>query len=92
MAVRKIQISIQEDVLERVDAFAKRNGMSRSGLLQLGASQYITAQEAMPSVNRAFALMGSLAKRAAAGGVDSAEYEKELAELEAAQEMLKPKG
>lgn len=92
MSTKKINITIQEDVLQRVDDFAKHNGMSRSSLLQLGASQYIQAQEAMPSINNVFALLGSLAKRAASGGVDSAEYEQELAQLEACQKKLMPKG
>ena len=88
----KLNITMPDTLLKTVDDYAQRNAMTRSGLLCLAVSQYIQAQEAMPSINNVFALMGSLAKRAAAGGVDSAEYEQELAELESYQKKLKPKG
>ena len=88
----KLNITMPDTLLKTVDDYAQRNAMTRSGLLCLAVSQYIQAQEAMPSINNVFALMGSLAKCAASGGVDSAEFEQELAELEAYQKKLKPKG
>lgn len=88
----KLNITMPDTLLKTVDDYAQRNAMTRSGLLCLAVSQYIQAQEAMPSINNVFALMGSLAKRAAAGTAASPEYEKELAELTLAQENLKFKG
>lgn len=91
MPSRKINVTIQDDILQRVDTFAKSRGISRSAVLQLGADMYIKSQESMPALNNVFALMGSLAKRAATDGVDSQEYENELKELEKAQDELKSK-
>ena len=90
----KINITVPDTLLEKMDDYAKANAMTRSGLIQLATSQYIQAQEMMPSLNNAFALMGSLAKRSAIeGGVDSAAFAQELAQLEDCQRELmeKPK-
>lgn len=91
MKTVKLNISMPDVLLDKVDDYAHRNAMTRSGLLQLAVAQYIQAQETMPSINNVFALMGSLAKRAASGGVDSDEYEQELAALEAYQKKNQPK-
>lgn len=88
MASKKIAITVQDDLLERMDAFAERNAMTRSGLIATSVAQYLNAVEAMPNMNKVLALMGSLAKRAATGGVDSKEYDAELAELEEMQSKL----
>ena len=40
--VRRINITIPERVLSRVDAYAKRTGDSRSGLIAAAALEYIT--------------------------------------------------
>lgn len=87
----KINITMPESLLQKVDGYAKKNAMTRSGLLQLAVNQYITAQEAMPSINNAFALMGSLAKRAADGEINSEAYDAELKALNESQAELKEK-
>ena len=40
--VRRINVTIPERVLSRVDAYAKRTGDSRSGLIAVAALEYIT--------------------------------------------------
>lgn len=43
----KIQISIPDEVSERVDDFCKRNKLKRSVVYQLGAQQLINQREAI---------------------------------------------
>ena len=89
MKAVRINITIQDDLLEKVDAYTASNAMTRSGLIQLALSQYLQAQEMLPNLNNAFALMGSLAKRAATeGGVNTEEFNSELAALEQCQKQL----
>lgn len=89
MKSKKINITVPDTLLEKVDAYAEKNAMTRSGLIQLAVSQYLQAQEMMPNLNNAFALMGSLAKRAASeNGINSAAFEQELNDLQESQKQL----
>lgn len=78
----RLSITIPDVLLTEIDKFADEHDFTRSTLLQVAVAQYMRAENMMPSVQEAFALMGSLAKRSASDGVDSAEYEKELQQLE----------
>ena len=50
--VKKLNITMKEDLLKRADEYASENGMTRSGLLTLALTTYLNAKEAMPSVNK----------------------------------------
>ena len=41
----KVNISISEGLLERVDEYCRENSLSRSGLISLSLNQYLTSQE-----------------------------------------------
>lgn len=43
----KINVSIDDKLLERVDTFADENYMSRSGLISLACTQFINSNELM---------------------------------------------
>ena len=43
--MKKINISINEDLLKRADKFGVDNSISRSGLISLSLSQYLAQQE-----------------------------------------------
>lgn len=45
--MKKINISINEDLLTRADNFGQDNGISRSGLISLSLNQFLSGQEAM---------------------------------------------
>lgn len=59
MASVKTTITIKEELLARADVFADENGMTRSGLIAMALSQFLNAQETMPTVTN---LMKNLAK------------------------------
>lgn len=46
----RVNISIDDSLLNRVDAYAKSRNMSRSALLAASVTQYIEAQEALPDI------------------------------------------
>ena len=43
--MKKINISINEDLLKRADKFGEDNSILRSGLISLSLSQYLAQQE-----------------------------------------------
>lgn len=75
MASKKINITVDEELLGRIDKYAKANAMTRSGLLAMAAVQYLSAVELMPSVNK---LLSSVA--AVVDGTFSGELAPEDAE------------
>ena len=46
MAKVKVNVTIDEGLLERIDEYAEDNFITRSGLVQLALSQFLTANEA----------------------------------------------
>ena len=43
----KVQISIDDDLLERIDKYADANYMSRSGMITLSTNQFLNQNEAL---------------------------------------------
>lgn len=46
MAKVKVNVTIDEGLLERIDEYAEDNFITRSGFVQLAMSQFLTANEA----------------------------------------------
>ena len=46
----KIQISLDDELLKRVDSYADDNYMSRSGLLTLAITQFLNANEVTKAI------------------------------------------
>lgn len=46
----KIQISLDDELLKRVDTYADDNYMSRSGLITLAATQFLNANEVTKAI------------------------------------------
>lgn len=46
----KIQISIDDELLKRMDTYADDNYMSRSGLITLAATQFLNANEVTKAI------------------------------------------
>lgn len=63
----KVGITLDDDLLVRVDAFADRNYMSRSGLISLALTQYLNSQE---MINAITDMSLSMRKIADSGEVD----------------------
>lgn len=83
----KVQISVDDELLKRIDNYSDRNYLSRSGLITLACSQYLNQAEVVTAV-RDMALC--MRKIADAGTVD-AETQKQLEDFERLAQLLTAK-
>lgn len=80
----KVQITCDDELMKRVDAFADENYMSRSGLFALAVTQYINAQE----VTQAIKDMAVAMKKIADTGKVDHETMEQLEDFERLSKML----
>ncbi len=57
---KRINITVNDDLLQKIDGFAQKNGLSRSAFLGLAAIQYINSLEAAPAVTEMLRTLASL--------------------------------
>lgn len=60
--MKKVQISIDEQLLERIDSYADQSYMSRSGLITLACSQYLNQAEIVYAIKDLSLAMQKIAK------------------------------
>lgn len=48
--MKRINVSLDDKVLNRIDTFSKKVGLNRSALITVATTQYIEAQEQLPDV------------------------------------------
>lgn len=80
----KVQISIDDKLLQRVDNFAEENYMSRSGLISLATAQYLNANEVVILIKDMSLAMRKIAD---SGEIDNETMEK-LEDFERMSKML----
>lgn len=80
----KVQISVDDELLERVDRIADANYMSRSGLISLACTQYINSQDIIIAVRDMSLAMRKIADT---GSVDE-ETMSQLEDFERLSKML----
>lgn len=80
----KVQITLDDALMERVDAYADENYMSRSGLLSLAVTQYLNAAE----VTKAIKEMAVCMRKIADNGTVDHEIMKQLEDFERLAKML----
>lgn len=84
MAKIKVNVTIEETLLERIDQYADENFMTRSGLVQLATSQFLSAAE----VSKALVEMTAALKQIAARGEISSDDKRKLEAFEQLAMML----
>lgn len=80
----KVQISIDDKLLQRIDNFAEENYMSRSGLVSLATAQYLNANEVVILIKDMSLAMRKIAD---SGEIDNETMEK-LEDFERMSKML----
>lgn len=60
--MKKVQISIDEQLLDRIDSYADQTYMSRSGLITLACSQYLNQAEIVYAIKDLSLAMQKIAK------------------------------
>ena len=92
MASKKLNVTLREDLLERIDAYADENGMTRSGFLSVAAVQYLNAVEAAPSVNKMLAAMAAAAEGAIQGDLTPEEADAQMKAIKATYTAITKRG
>lgn len=82
MANARINITMDEELLARADAFAQAHSLTRSGLLSMATAQYIDAVEKMPTAQQSMAEFFSIISDAFRAGTSTAQLEARTAALE----------
>lgn len=84
MAKVKIQVTLEQDLLDRIEAYAERNGLSRSSMMAYAATQLMRTDEAISSMASVAASM----RRIADSGEISEQDRKQLEQFEAMASLL----
>ena len=80
----KVQITLDDRLMERVDTFADENYMSRSGFVSLACTQYLNQAEATKAIKEMAAIMKKISIK---GGIDE-ETRKQLDDFEVLVKLL----
>lgn len=83
----KISITVDDELLSRIDTFADRNYMSRSGLFSLSATQYLNSQEVFLAIKDISLAMRKIADT---GDIDD-DTRQQLEDFERFSKMFQPK-
>ena len=78
----RLQVTMQENIVKKIDEYAKKAGLSRSGFLAVAAMDYIDAKEKAPKITESFLAMAKLMDSRTKGEISKEEMEKGLNELE----------
>lgn len=81
----KVQISLDDRLMERIDSYAEKNYMSRSGMISLACTQYLNQYEAVNAIVSMSVCMQKIADK----GIVDDETRKELEDFERICKMLK---
>lgn len=80
----KVQITLDDALMQRVDSFADENYMSRSGLLSLAVTQYLNAADVTKAIKDMALCMRKIADT---GSIDS-DTQQQLEDFERLSKML----
>lgn len=80
----KVQISINDDLLKRIDNYAQENYMTRSGIIGTAVTEYLNTREVIMLVKNLSLAIGKIADT---GNVDNETMEK-LEDFERATRIL----
>lgn len=80
----KVQITLDDALMERVDAYADENYMSRSGLLSLAITQFLNASD----VTKAIKEMAVCMRKIADNGTVDHDIMEQLEDFERLSKML----
>lgn len=80
----KVQVSLDDELMKRIDEYADQNYMSRSGLISLAATQFLNAAD----VTKAIIDMSLCMRKIADTGKVDHETMEHLEDLERLSKML----
>lgn len=74
----KVQISLENEILEKIDLYVKANGLNRSSFLAMAAMDYIKAKELAPVISGSFASMANIMNAQIRGEISTDEAKAQL--------------
>lgn len=80
--VKKLSVTLREDLIERMDDYADENAMTRSGLIAVAVTQYLNAVEAMPSVNKLLSSMAAVVDGTFSGQLTPEDAEQRMVQIQ----------
>lgn len=86
---RKVSLSFRPELYDRIAEYSEKMCISRSAFVSLCVSNYIDAQELMPSINGLMGSLSSLVDQYAAGNITPDGAQMKLDELEAEYQRLR---
>lgn len=90
-SAKKLNVTIREDLLERMDNYARSNGMTRSGLISISVTQYLNAVDAAPSVTKLLNAMAAVTDGVLKGEVSASDAEAKIAAIQSTYDDLTKK-
>lgn len=88
MAQIRVQLSIDEQLLPRMDTFAKSMGLSRSAFVATAVSDYMSARDKAPKYGDLFASMASTFEALMRGEITQDEFQLRIDGFDAAVKRL----
>lgn len=82
MACVKLNITLQEELLNSIDEYVTKNGMTRSGFLAMAAKQYLTAASMSPALQGMMKNLSDLMQGVIDGSVPVPAVNDKLTELD----------
>jgi metal-responsive CopG/Arc/MetJ family transcriptional regulator len=89
LKMARVQISMDDDVLQKVDDFAKKAALSRSAFLSMAAVDYIAAKEKAPLITSAFSSVAALLDARVKGEISQDEFQRRVDGLNQSIKSLK---
>lgn len=80
----KVNVTFNDDLMKRIDEYAERNYMSRSGLISFATTQFLNGQQLVSAVQDMSVCMRKIAET----GIVDEETERRLQELEIVAKVL----
>lgn len=80
----KLQISLDDELVSRIDGYADGNYMSRSGLISLACVEFLNKNEMVSAITR----MSIAIQKIASTGVVDEETQKQLEDFERLSRLL----
>lgn len=84
----KLSISLNDELLKKADEIAKKNHLTRSGLIAVSLSQYIMQQEILDAMKQISSSMSIIASKS----VLDDEAKRHLRDIESIVNLLTSKG
>lgn len=85
----RIQVSVPDEVLEKIDKVAKDLGVNRSAFLVVAAGEYISAREKAPKLTAIFSELADTVHKKVSGMISDSEYQESMSAIQKQVDELK---